>query len=279
MPMSVEEYKIAQPYMVARFSKERSSKGEGIEVIKNEPYENETGKGQFTHKVIHIGSSLPGWLKALLPTGSTELHEKAWNAYPYVKNVYTMPFFGEKFSISSQTRYFNDDGEQENALDLNPADLKARVVDTIDIVAENIDSRYYKKEEDPKLFKSVKTGRGPLAEGWRKTAQPRMTIYKVTSAEFKVWGLQTAVESWIQSFTRDTLLTGHRQAFTWIDEWYGMDMEAIRKMEADTKVQLDKIRAGNATPPKSPSPRASTDIAPGSDKQPSPRASAQDAPK
>jgi len=259
MPMSVEEYRIAQLYMVARFSKERSSKGEGIEVIANEPYENEKNKGQYTHKVIHIGSSLPGWLKALLPTGSTQLHEKAWNAYPYVKNVYTMPFFGEKFSITSETRYFDDDGQQDNALNLPADEVKARVVDTIDIVTENIDARYYKKEEDPKVFASTKTGRGPLADGWRKTMQPRMTIYKVTTAEFKVWGLQTAVESWIHSFTRDTLLTGHRQAFTWIDDWYGMNMEDIRKMEAETKIQLDKIRSGHATPPKQASPRSSKD--------------------
>jgi len=50
MPLSVEEYRIAQLYMVARFSKERTTKGEGIEIVKNEPFEDENGRGQFTHK-------------------------------------------------------------------------------------------------------------------------------------------------------------------------------------------------------------------------------------
>jgi hypothetical protein len=33
-------------------SKAESGGGEGVEVLKNEPYEDEHRKGQFTHKVI-----------------------------------------------------------------------------------------------------------------------------------------------------------------------------------------------------------------------------------
>lgn len=44
-----------QLYMVTKFSKERTTNGEGIEVVKNEPYEDEKGKGQYTHKLVHIG--------------------------------------------------------------------------------------------------------------------------------------------------------------------------------------------------------------------------------
>jgi hypothetical protein len=41
--------------MVAKFSRQNSNEGEGVEILVNEPYENETGKGQFTHKKIHLG--------------------------------------------------------------------------------------------------------------------------------------------------------------------------------------------------------------------------------
>lgn len=57
LPLEVDEYKTAQLYMTAKASIEQSSGGEGVEVVKNEPYEKEDGeKGQYTHKVIHIGS-------------------------------------------------------------------------------------------------------------------------------------------------------------------------------------------------------------------------------
>ena len=48
--------------------------------------------------------------------------------------------------------------------------LKQREVDVIDIVVDEVDPKYYKKEEDPKIFKSSKTGRGPLESGWRVRA-------------------------------------------------------------------------------------------------------------
>ena len=33
----------------------------------------------------------------------------------------------------------------------------------------------------------------------------------------------------------------HRQVFCWLDEWYGMTMEDIRRMEEKTKAELDKV--------------------------------------
>ena len=40
-------------YMVAKASRENSGKGDGIEVIKNEPFEKDGSKGQYTFKVSY----------------------------------------------------------------------------------------------------------------------------------------------------------------------------------------------------------------------------------
>jgi len=249
MPLTVEEYKVAQLYMVAKFSRQRTTKGEGIEILKNEPYEDENGKGQYTHKVIHLGSHLPSWVKAVIPGSMTQVEEKSWNAYPYVKTLYTCPFFGERFSIITETRYFADSGSQTNALKLSETALSQRTVDLIDIAANPVDPKYYKKEEDPKLYSSTKTSRGPLSKDWIKTTTPIMTEYKLATVEFKVWGLQTKAEAWLQkAMVRDVLLLGHKQAFCWIDEWYGLTMDDIRVIEEETKIMLDKVRNGTLTP-------------------------------
>ena len=34
----------------------------------------------------------------------------------------------------------------------------------------------------------------------------------------------------------------HRQVFCWIDEWYGLTMEDIRRLEEEAKNDLDKVR-------------------------------------
>lgn len=36
----------------------------------------------------------------------------------------------------------------------------------------------------------------------------------------------------------------HRQVFCWLDEWYGMTMEDIRRLEAEAKEELDRVCVG-----------------------------------
>lgn len=94
----------------------------------NEPYkEGPGGDGQYTHKLYHVGRHLPGWLKSLLPKSALTVEEKAWNAYPYTKTRYTCPFV-DKFYIEIETKYFNDDGRQENVFQLSGDDLDSRIV-------------------------------------------------------------------------------------------------------------------------------------------------------
>ena len=65
LPMTVEEYQVAQLYSVAEASKNETGGGEGVEVIKNEPYTDVpllNGKfnaGQYTYKVHRVLSVSP----------------------------------------------------------------------------------------------------------------------------------------------------------------------------------------------------------------------------
>lgn len=137
-----------------------------MEIIVNEPYtDGPGGSGQYTHKIYHVGSHLPGWFKSLLPKSALTAKEEAWNAYPYTKTRYTCPFV-EKFSVEIETYYFADNGYQENVFKLSGSDLRNRSVDVIDVVKEQVFGVDYVKEEDPKLYVSSKTGRGPLTDTW-----------------------------------------------------------------------------------------------------------------
>ena len=53
--LSVFQYRIGQLYMISKHSHEQSERGEGVEVVQNEPYEDpEHGPGQFTEKRIYL---------------------------------------------------------------------------------------------------------------------------------------------------------------------------------------------------------------------------------
>lgn len=51
--------------------------------------------------------------------------------------------------------------------------------------------------QDLRYFKSEKTSRGILQEGWRDTQHPIMCSYKLVTVKFEVWGLQTRVEQFV----------------------------------------------------------------------------------
>ncbi|CAH1401528.1 unnamed protein product [Nezara viridula] len=83
MPLTVEEYRIGQLYMIAKHSYQQTESGQGVEIITNEECEDPIhGKGQFTEKRIHLNGRLPYWLQAVLPK-VFYITEKAWNYYPY----------------------------------------------------------------------------------------------------------------------------------------------------------------------------------------------------
>lgn len=245
MPLSVEEYHIGQLFMIAKHSAEQSHGGEGVEVIENCPYEDEVhGKGQYTEKRIHLSSRLPSWLKAFVPR-IFYVTEKAWNYYPFTITEYTCSFF-PRFSVNIKTRYENNNGSSENCLNLPDESLDGLSVDFIDILTDEVSPSHYKESEDLSLFHSEKTGRGPLEPGWREKTTPIMCSYKAIEVKLEVWGLQTRVEDYIHRAVREILLVGHRQAFAWIDDWFGMTLEDVRefesKMQEETNIRLMQER-------------------------------------
>ncbi|XP_055915004.1 protein retinal degeneration B isoform X5 [Eupeodes corollae] len=257
LPLTVDEYRIAQLYMIAKKSREEShGEGSGVEIIINEPYQDGPGGkgGQYTKKIYHVGSHLPGWIKSLLPKSALTVEEEAWNAYPFTKTRYTCPFV-EKFSLDIETYYFPDNGFQENVFKLSGSELRNRIVDVIDIVKDQLYGADYVKEEDPKLFISEKTFRGPLNDDWleeywhevKGKKQPTarnmslMCAYKICRVEFRYWGMQTKLEKFIHDVAlRKTMVRAHRQAWAWQDEWYGLTIEDIRKIEHQTQLALAK---------------------------------------
>ena len=233
MPLTVDEYRIGQLYMINKHSLEQSEKGEGVEIVKNEPHFDEVhGMGRFTEKRIHLNSKLPGWIQGYCPK-VFYIIEKAWNYYPYTITEYECSFI-PRFNVLVKTCYLNDNGSTENALGLNEEERSNLEVEHLDIAFDPLAERYYKPEEDPKTFKSVKTGRGPLVEGWRMDTEPIMCSYKYVRASFEVWGLGSTVESYVHSTVKDVLIGGHRQAFAWIDEWHGMTIDDVREYEQNT---------------------------------------------
>ena len=201
----------------------------------------ERNKGQYTEKRIHLSSRLPYWLQAVTPRVFYVV-EKSWNFFPYTITEYTVsktliyyvaqgyPISGcsskfhaikdfkiihhfllqcsflPKFRVEIYTKFEDNSGTTENTFQVPEEEYPQITIDHVDIAFDEIQPKHFKEEEDPKVFRSIKTNRGPLVEGWRVTDTPLMCSYKLVHASFEVWGFQTKVEDFIHKCIREVLL-------------------------------------------------------------------------
>uniref|UniRef100_A0A8C7GSA7 Phosphatidylinositol transfer protein membrane associated 2 n=1 Tax=Oncorhynchus kisutch TaxID=8019 RepID=A0A8C7GSA7_ONCKI len=198
--------------------------------------------------VYHIGKHIPSWFCSILPQAALRVEEESWNAYPYTRTRYTCPFV-EKFSIDIETYYKPDTGTQE-CFNLSSAEKRTRTIDPIDIVKDYIAPHEYLVEEDPKLYLSERTKRGPLTDDWielinqNPTQNTVMCAYKLCKVEFRYWGMQSKIERFIHDVgLRKVMVRAHRQAWCWQDEWYGLTIEDIRQLELETQLALARTMA------------------------------------
>ena len=119
------------------------------------------------------------------PKGSLEIHEEAWNAYPYCKTVLSNPgYMKDNFYIIVETYHLPDRGNQDNVHELLDKKLKKRGVVRIDIANDSVNSADFKPDEDPTTFKSSKTGRGPLSGDWAVGFQKNIVLVFIQQLQY-----------------------------------------------------------------------------------------------
>uniref|UniRef100_A0A8C3FEF5 Phosphatidylinositol transfer protein N-terminal domain-containing protein n=1 Tax=Chrysemys picta bellii TaxID=8478 RepID=A0A8C3FEF5_CHRPI len=234
-------YQVGQLFAVAEASKNNTGGGEGIEVVTNEPYERLGEAGQYTHKIYHLHSKVPAFVKMLAPEGSLVFHEKAWNAYPYCRTGEVMVNRRKPGVQGPDSPTLCDNWWQRWDV-LHPVDGATNCLSLC---------QDYKADEDPALFTSVKTGRGPLGPDWKRELgsnqeSPHMCAYKLVTVNFRWWGLQGRMEKFIHKQEQRLFTNFNRQVFCWLDKWVDLSMADIRRMEEETQKELDEMRQNGA---------------------------------
>ncbi|XP_038068461.1 phosphatidylinositol transfer protein alpha isoform-like isoform X2 [Patiria miniata] len=231
-------YRIGHLWSTGKWSLLNTGGGEGVEVVVNEPYEEDGESGHFTHKIFHLASKVPKVIRMLAPKGSLEIHEKSWNRFTEVKTVTSNPdYMKDGYHTTTHTRLVKAaDCDQDNIF----SDISSDIDDVIhlDIVNDPIASSDYKVDEDPTKCDS---GFGNLSPDWQKS-EVRMCVHKLVEVEFHWFGLQGTVESRIQKVCPRFFRNLHRQMFCWTDNWIRLSIDDIRVWEDEVKDELDKTR-------------------------------------
>jgi hypothetical protein len=66
-----------------------------------------------------------------------------------------------------------------------------------------------------------------------------MCAYKLAELKFQVFGFQTKIENMLFNYQKNLLTNFHKQVFCILDQWYGLTMEDIRRMEDQIKQELE----------------------------------------
>ncbi|XP_042956983.1 phosphatidylinositol transfer protein 1-like isoform X10 [Carya illinoinensis] len=213
MPLSLEEYGIAQMYMVTKMQQKNTTGTEGVELLESRPFEDDVyGKGRYTPKVYRLQSKVPAWLRKFAPPHALDVQEEAWSAYPRCKSV--LKLINQVHGLSKEQ-------------------LAARQVEYIDIDIPGKDCWSYVVGNcsiDFSKFKSARIDRGPLPKGWQDRCDPVMTAYKLVTIDAPYWGFGRRLEQALLAGERALFLESHRHCFGWIDEWYGMTVQQIDEL-------------------------------------------------
>ncbi|XP_031111105.1 phosphatidylinositol transfer protein 1-like [Ipomoea triloba] len=243
LPLSLEEYERAQMYIVMKMLQQNTTGNEGVEILENKSFDDdEYGQGQYTSKIYRFHSKVPSWLTAFAPANALATQEEAWNAYPMCKTVMKCPFFS-KLSLTIETIHKADNGHSENVHGLSKEQLAAREVETIDIASAASDYWSFivgRCNVDFSKFRSARTGRGPLLEGWKDNCSPVMTAYKLVTVNVPYWGFGRKLEKTLMAAERALFLESHRNCFAWIDEWIGLTLEVMQELEQQSDCSLNK---------------------------------------
>ena len=99
-------------------------------------------------------------------------------------------------------------------------------------------------EEDPTKFRSEKAGRGPIppvGNWWETFPEPMMCCYKLVRFNVNLWVGQGKLEGYFMSEENRLFNRLHKQLFCWMDQWYGLTMEDIRRLEQQVAEELKDV--------------------------------------
>jgi len=257
LPTIVPQYQIGNLYMCAQRTRQESGGGEGIEILKNEPYEKEGEKGQFTHKVMHFKSRIPGAIRWALPDKYLHVHEISHNSFPHFHTLYDCPGMGKDLYLlveSQHIAYNAQEGCPQNALNLTEEELSRRVIVYLDIV--NGKPLPEKPEWDMHGFVCPTAGvQNPLQTPNNtidETQPPEWTNHyngdmmiciKVVKFKFKWFGLQKMVENYaLNTVFHNVFLDSHRALMRWAAEWFPMNLSDIRRLEDEVLAEQRGVK-------------------------------------
>lgn len=253
LPITPDQYKIAQLYTVAKVSLQESTGDTSIQIDKNEDKNDEKyGKCRYTEKIFYLNSKVPGVIRAIVPSKALILEEKAFNSFPICHTFYKNRYFGiDEFfsSVISNHKIKNSFSEYELPSNY-PKNLK-------NSGRENIYEKIFVKNEDFEKSKFIMmdiceniqnkkfnpnnmevNGINLKPKWFEETDKQHMVCQKFVTVKLNKFLLSGFVNL-IADHVDKLFLSAHQQMICTYDEWKDLTLEDIRNLEKEAKENLN----------------------------------------
>lgn len=255
LPTKLEKYDVGHRYMNLQYvHDEGKNEGEGIELVKNEPYTKDGESGQYTYKIFHLTSKVPEFIRWAVPNKYLHFHEESWSGFPHYHTVNFVPQLGDDLVLDVESTHIEYKKGMEipnNLMNLSEDDLKKRKIKYIDIV--DGDPQPSDKSQIIEGFVCPEAGIMSPLKGKHGSYDPSqvpvwvnnyngdmMCCIKVVKFHFKKFGLQTAVEKYIMhTLYPKIFVESHRKLISTSKSWFPLTMDDILRMENETKQHQD----------------------------------------
>ncbi|KAH0786461.1 Phosphatidylinositol transfer protein [Histomonas meleagridis] len=245
VPVDYYKYAIGNRYMNFLYLEAEKQLDEGIEILKNEPYNKNGEKGQYTEKVYDIKSKLPLQISLFVPNKYLHFHEKSYNAYPHFYTEYSVPGLKDKFKLSIESQHLEFSRGMkapDNLLNLDKKELKNRKVIYLDVFNEPIEldspedniQNFVCPEANINTPIDTKGKPNPKKiPKWVKNYDGPMTLcVKVVRFEIKWPAAQKVIDKFVSKVAYFKIFTNaNRKVIASMKQWYKMTIEDILEIE------------------------------------------------
>ena len=117
---------------------------------------------------------------------------------------------------------------------MSPEDLERRQMSTLNI-ADKMFEKKMPGEKSPDIFKSRKTGRGPLSKGWQDSDALSVTHMLITVNLAGPDVFPNKLHSFWQRMIKKFMWRYYGEMFLKMDDWIDLTTEEIVKLEEECK--------------------------------------------
>lgn len=252
MPMTVEQYQIAQIYAVAKKTLDDSNDKEGIQRTSFESCKYNDKDAIHSTYLYNFANKLPAALRWVIPNNYQTLCEECYDQFPNQQSTFNLKDNNDtlKMTITTRVSEFKNNLENldEDDAELYTADeLSQRVVRYIDILNWPTSSEDRKlsefeceKANIEKLPVSGTNVKDALPEWVKEYKGPMVIARKIIKINIDLFAIAGATEEFIShEFMPNIYADSHQFMVKTAENWCDMDLKGAREYESKC---YDKVK-------------------------------------